>query len=243
MRHSRFPRFARGAIVVCAAAAFGACGGDSTSPVASPDALLLTGSVLKSLDSSAQAVEQANAGNIDLKAFVDSSLLALSTGITAKRLAVSTDLTTLPLYFVGIHRALNQSSGGGYSTWTLVGFDDPKHLTTLIEVSGYASAAAGGPPASVSGALGPIIDARFFAARSDGSITEWIATTGSASFLSDAPTGGCPDFTPTSTITCAIEAMHIHFSASAPSGSGAPARQAGVTTDVPVSAMRLTYSP
>src|SRR5690348_691427 len=125
---SPLTQLARMGFLSCAAAALVACGGDSTSPPATPDSLVLTGAVLKSLDSSAHAVEQANPGNADLKALVDSSLLALSAGVTAKRLDVSTDLTTAPLYFIGIHRAINESSGGAFSTWTIVGFDDPKHL-------------------------------------------------------------------------------------------------------------------
>lgn len=247
MRRSQFTRLALASLFTGAVAALAACGGDSTSPVNTPDELLLTGDVLKSLDSSAHVVEQANPGNADLKSLVDSTLLTLSAGITAKRLDVSTDLTTVPLYFVGIHRAINESSGGAFSTWTLVGFDDPKHLTTLVEVSGFAEAGSGGAPSSVSGTIGDaagIVNGRLFATANDGSVTEWIPTGGSASFLSDAPAGACPGFTPTATITCGMETMHIHFSVQASNASGgAGSRQASVTTDVPVPGMRLTYTP
>lgn len=247
MRRFHLTRLARITALSCAAATFIGCGGDSTSPTTPPDTLLLSGDVLKSLDSSAHAVEQANPGNADLQALVDSSLLALNAGITAKRLDVSTDLTNAPLYFVGVHRAINQSSGGAFSTWTLVGFDDPKHLTTLVEVSGFAQAGSGGAPSSVTATIGDgtgIVNGRFFHVGDDGSVIEWIPTAGSASFASDAPAGACPGFTPTSTITCALETLHTHFAATAPSGSGgAGARQASVATDVGVPAMRLTYTP
>lgn len=206
---------------------------------------MLTEDVLKSLDSTAQAAEQANPGNADLKALVDSTLLALNAGIIAKRLDVSTDLTTAPLYFVGVHRAINESTGGAFSTWTLVGFDDPKHLTTLIEMGGFAQAGSGVAPSSVSAAIGDgtgVVNGRFFGVGDNGSIAEWTPTSGSASFLSDAPTASCPNFTPTSTITCALETMHIHFTATA-SGGGTSSRQASVATDVGVPAMRLTYTP
>lgn len=238
-------RLARAAFLACAAAALAACGSDSTSPPATPDSLVLTGAVLKSLDSSAHAVEQANPGNVDLKALVDSSLLALSVGVTAKRLDVSTDLTTAPLYFIGIHRAINESSGGAFSTWTLVGFDDPNHLTTLVEVAGYAGSDAGGAPSTVSGTIGDgTVNGRFFHVDDTGSVTEWEPTSGSASFLSDAASGTCPGFTPTSTITCAMETMHATFTVNAASGSGgAGSRQASVTSEQAAPAMRLTYTP
>ena len=246
MRRFHLSRLARIAVLPFAAATFVACGGDSTSPTTPPDTLLLSGDVLKSLDSSAHAVEQANPGNVDLQALVDSSLLALNAGLTAKRLDVSTDLTTSPLYFVGIHRAINEPTGGAFSTWTLVGFDDPKHLTTLVEVSGFAQAGSGGAPTSVSAAIGDgtgSVNGRFFHVDANGIVTEWTPTTGSASFASDAPAGACPNFTPTSTISCALETMHTHFTVTAPSTGGAGARQASVTTDVGVPAMRLTYTP
>jgi hypothetical protein len=201
--------------------------------------------MLNSLDSTAQAAEQANPTNVDLKALVDSSLLALNAGITAKRLDVSTDLTTAPLYFVGIHRAYNESTGSSFSTWTLVGFDDPKHLTTLVEIGGFAQS-AGAAPSSMTGAIGDgsgVVNGRFFHVGENGSVTEWAPSTGAASFLSDSPAGACPGFTATSTITCALETMHIHFTAQATSGTGgAGSRQASVTTDAGVPSMRLTYT-
>ena len=237
-------RFARAGFLFCAAA-LAACGSDSTSPAGPPDSLVLTGTVLKSLDSSAHAVEQANPDNADLKALVDSSLLAISAGITAKRLDVSTDLTTAPLYFVGIHRAINESSGGAFSTWTLVGFDDPTHLTTLVEVAGFAQSGAGGAPSTVTGVIGDgTVNGRFFHVDDSGAVTEWAPNSGSASFLSDAASGTCPGFTPTSTITCAMETMHVSFTVNAATGSGsAGSRQASVTSVQAAPAMRLTYAP
>ena len=223
------------------------CAADNTGPTPPAETIVLTPGVLNSLDSTAQVIEQANPANFDLKALVDSTLLVLSAGVVAKRLAVSTDLTTSPLYFVGIHRAVARSTGGSFSTWTLVGFDDPTHLTTLVEVDGFAQSSSASAPGAVSGAIGDgtgIVNSLFLHVGSAGSVTEWNAGGGSAAFESDAPGSACPGFTATTLVTCALETMHVHFTATAGSGSGgASPRQASVATDVDVPAMRLNFAP
>jgi hypothetical protein len=70
------------------------------------------------------------------------------------------------------------------------------------------------------------------------------ANTGSASFVSDPAGGACPGFTATSVVSCALETMHVHFTAQAASGSGGAGQsQASLTTDVDVPAMRLKFTP
>jgi hypothetical protein len=231
----------------CVASALAACSSsDSTGPDTTSDVLQLTTKQVGSLDSTGQVITQANPGNANLKALVDSTLLVLTAGVQAKRLDVSTNLTTKPLYFVGVHRAVTTGSGS-FSTWTLVGIDDPSNLASLVEVSGFAAGTSGTPPTSVSGTIGAggggIVNGMLLAVAAGGAVTEWSAATGTASFSSDAPGAACPNFTPTANITCKLETMHVHFTLNAPSGTGgAGARQAGVGVDVDVPAMRLTYT-
>jgi hypothetical protein len=226
--------------------AFAACSrSDSTGPETASDVLQLTPTQVGALDSTGQVITQANPGNSTLKALVDSTLLVLTAGVQAKRLGISTNLTTKPLYFVGVHRAVT-GVNGPFSTWTLVGIDDPTKLTSLVEVSGFAASATDAPPTSVSGTIGDgggIVNGMLLAVGTGGAVTEWRAATGTASFVSDPPGAACPNFTPSANVTCTIETMHVHFTMNAPSGSdGAGARQATVATDVDVPAMRLTYT-
>jgi len=223
-----------------------ACGSDSTSPDGNnnaPDNIQFTSAVVRSLDSTGQVIVTANPGNIELKALLDSTFTVLTAGIQAKRADVSTNLTTAPLYLVGIHRAFSHS-GNSWSTWTLIALDDPSHLGSLIEVSGFAQNATSTAPASVSGSIGTgFVNAMFLQVGSGGSATQWHAGTGTVSFTSDAPGAACPGFIATSMITCAMETMHVTFNVSATSGSGgAGARQASVPTTVDVPTMRLTYT-
>jgi hypothetical protein len=138
---------------------------------------------------------------------------------------------------------------GSWSTWTLVALDDPSALTSLIEVSGFAQSAGSSAPTAVTGTIGDgtgVVNALMLQVGAGGAVTKWNAATGTASFSSDAPPPGaaCPGFTPTPVVTCALETMHVRFTASAPSGSGgAGSRQATLTTAAAVPAMRLTYTP
>jgi hypothetical protein len=221
-------------------------GADDTAPTTVPDKLQLTVGQVRSLDSTGQVIVQANPGNANLKALADSTLAVLTAGIEAKHVDLTTNLTTAPLYFVGIHRTTAQSTGS-WSTWTLVAIDDPSRLANLVEVSGFAQSASATAPASVSGTIGDgsgIVNATLLQVGAGGAVTEWRAGTGTVSFSSDAPSAPCAGFTGTAHITCALETMHVHFTVSAASGSsGAGARQATLSTDTAVPAMRLTYTP
>jgi hypothetical protein len=222
------------------------CGSDTTEPTTAPDKIQFTAGEVRALDSTGQVIVQTNPGDGTLKSLVDSTLMVFTVGVEARRVDVNTNLTTKPLYFVGIHRAVAQATGS-FSTWTVVGMDDPSHLTSLIEVSGFAQSQSGTAPTSVSGTIGDgrgIVNGTLLEVASGGVVTEWRAGSGTANFSSDPPGAACPGFTPTPKITCAIEVMHVRFAASAANGTrGASARQATVATEVAIPAMRLTYTP
>lgn len=234
-------------LVVCAVScALVSCSGsDPAGPEPPPDVLELTTKQLGALDSTGQVITQANPGNANLKSLVDSTLLVLTAGVQAKRLDVTTNLTTKPLYFVGVHRAVTSTSGS-FSTWTLVGMDDPEKLTSLVEVSGFAQNATATPPASLGGTIGDgtgFVNGLLLAVGNGGSVTEWRSTTGSASFSSGQAGASCPNFTATGNITCTLETMRVRFTVNAPNGTGgAGARSASVAMEVDVPTMRLTYT-
>jgi len=240
---NRFHRYASHTLLLTITLAVACGGSDSTGPTPVAETLELSTAQVASLDSTAQVILQANPGNSDLKSLVDSTLLVLTAGIQAKHIDVNTNLTTAPLYFVGIHRTVSRPFGS-FSTWTIVGFDDPSHLANLIEVSGFAHTTTVDVPMSVTGTIGDgtgIVNAMLLQVGAGGTVTQWRAGSGTASFASDAPGGACPGFT-NPTAVCSIETLHVHFTANAASGSGgAGARQAAVTTDVDVPTMRLNY--
>jgi hypothetical protein len=227
----------------------GACGHDSTAPVVDNGSLVtLSTSQLGSLDSTGGVLVSANPGNFDLKALVDSTFDVLTAGIQARRVSITTDLTSSPLLFVGIHRVFTHANGtNNFATWTAIGIDDPANLANLVEVSGFGINAAGKPPESVSGTIADGsggVNALFLQVGAGGAVAEWIANGGTVSFSSDSSTTGaaCPGFTPTAIISCTVETMHVHFTATASGGTGgAGARQASLPADVDVPTMRLNY--
>ena len=109
-------------------------------PTTTPDKLQLSAAQVQALDSTAQVIVRANPENADLKSLVDSTLMVLTAGVEAKRVDINTNLTTAPLYLVGVHRAVARASGS-FSTWTLIAIDNPAKLANLIEVSGFATGA------------------------------------------------------------------------------------------------------
>jgi hypothetical protein len=174
---------------------------------------------------------------------VDSTLLVLTAGVEAKRLDVTTNLTTKPLYFVGVHRAVTRGTTS-FSTWTLVGMDDPSKLTSLVEASGFAQNNTANPPTSVAGPIGNgNTNGLLLSVGDAGAVTEWRPDNGSVSFSSTPGTSACPNFPATGNITCTLETMHVRFSMTAPNGTnGAGARSAAIAAEVDVPAMRLTYT-
>jgi hypothetical protein len=234
------------AAVATLVAAVGCSSGSSTGSTHTPpsgDAFVLTSHQASSLDSTGQVVVAFNPGNSTLQSLLDSTLQVFTAGITAKRVDVTTDLTTAPLYFVGIHRVVQHASGS-FSTWTVVGMDDPEALVNLMEINGFAQNATATAPTSLSGTIGTgAVNALFLKVATGGAVTQWSANTGTVSFSSDAATVACPVANPAANTTCAIETMHVHFDVSAANdGTGGSGRHATVATDVDIPTMRLTYT-
>jgi len=234
-------------VAISALASLGACGSDSTGPILPSDVIQLTGGQVSALDSAVQVAVDNDPSNPDLRALLDSTIDVLAAGVQAKRIDVNTDLTTAPLFFIGIHRAYTIAAGGSFSTWTVVGFDDPSHVSTMIDLGGFAPGGAA-PPNSASGAIGGdgVGNARFFQLAAGGAVTYWIVSSGTERFVSDSTThgGACPGFKPIPRVTCTVETLHLHFDvAAAGSVDGAAgARHATVPADVDVPTMRLDYT-
>jgi hypothetical protein len=227
-------------------ASLAACGDSgSTDPVSVPEVRQLTTKEVGSLDSTARVITAANPGNGTLKSLMDSTLLVLTAGVEAKRLDVTTNLTTKPLYFVGVHRAVTRGATS-FSTWTLVGMDDPAKLTSIVEVSGFTQNATATPPTSVSGTIGDgsgLVNGLLLTVGDGGAVTQWNGSSGAVSFSSTPGTTACPTFPPSGNITCTLETMRVHFTVNAPNAAGgAGARSASISTDVDVPTMRLTYT-
>ena len=225
-------------------AAVAACSdSEPTQPQNTPDVLQLTTKDVTSLDSTGRVINQANPTNGTLKSLVDSTLLVLTAGVEAKRLDVTTNLTTKPLYFVGVHRAVTRGTSS-FSTWTLVGMDDPAKLTSIVEVSGFAQNNTATPPASISGTIGDntgVVNGLLLSVGDGGAVTQWNGASGTVSFSSTPGTTACPNFPASGNITCTLETMRVRFTVNAPNAT-AGARSASIATDVDVPTMRLTYT-
>lgn len=224
-----------------------ACGDDPASPGPTGEKITLSQTQVDAMSDRGNQIASANPGNESLRSFVDSTLQALQAGVQMQRLDVTTNLTDKPLYFVGIHRVVNQSNGSSFSTWTLVGFEDPTNFANIVQTSGFAQSSGGTAPGSVSGTIGDgtgIVNGQLLQVGASGSVATFNFASGTASFRSDAPSGPCPKVNPAPATTCSLEIMHVRFTVSATqSAAGSLERHASIATEVAVPAMRLTYTP
>lgn len=219
------------------AASVTACSNTIDNVPPAPATIQLTSTQETSLDSIGRAIKQGNPTNPDLQALVDSTLLVLHAGVEAKRIDITTDLTSVPLYFVGVHRAVSHTTGS-FSTWTLVGFDSFGALANLIEVAGFAQNGTATPPSSVAATIGDgtgFVNGMLLQIGANGAVTTYRATGGAVGFSSTAGGAACPGTMPAN-VTCALETMHVHFTL-----SGA-AKTASQPVDVDVPALRLSYT-
>lgn len=201
-----------------------------------PATIQLTSVQEASLDSIGRAIKQGNPSNPDVQSLVDSTLLVLHAGVEAKRIDITTDLTSVPLYFVGVHRAVSRATGS-FSTWTLVGFDSFGALANLIEVSGFAQSGNATAPSSVTGTIGDgsgVVNGMLLQIGANGTVTTYHATGGAVGISSTAGGAGCPGTMPAN-VTCSLETMHVHFTLSGAS------KTASQPVDVDVPALRLSY--
>lgn len=235
-------------LVAACIAALGCGDGTPTMPDPPTGAeFTLSQAQLSALTTRANRLADENPGNGSLQSLVDSTLLALQAGVVMKRLDVQTDLTTAPMYFVGLHRVIQQPGGGSFSTWTLVGFEDPAAFANVIQASGFAQSATATAPTSVSGTIGDglgFVNGQLLQVGDANSVTTWNVASGTASFSSDAPSGPCPNGNPEPRTVCTLEMMRVSFTITASqAGATNPTRHAMVTTEVAVPAIRLTYTP
>jgi hypothetical protein len=224
-----------------------ACGSDDPASPQPPtgETFTLTAGQVSAMNDRASSVEASNPDNTSFKSFVDSTLLALQAGVIMKKLDVTTNLTASPLYFIGIHRVVHQSNGGSFSTWTLIGFEDPANFANVVEVSGFAESANSTAPTTVGGAIGTgIINGQLLQVQPNGTVAVWNYSTGSASFASDAGGAACPNGSPEPKLTCTLENMTVTFDVtSSQSASSILSRTASMPVSVSVPAVRLTYTP
>lgn len=225
---------------LAAAVVVGACDSSkATGPTTLGDSFVLTAAQKSSLDSTGTVIKSANPANSTLAALVDSTLQVLAAGVEARHLNITTNLTTKPLYFVLVHHTF-QSPGNSWGTWNMVGFDDPSHMTVLVEVSGFAQNGTATSPVSVSGTIADgtgTVNGLMMEVASGGAVTTYSADGGSVSFTGGTPGGACPNFTPTANLNCTTETTMTQFTMTAGAKTGT------LSTAAEVAGMRVNYTP
>src|SRR4051812_129210 len=199
-----------------------ACGDGS--PTESPPVsgnITLSAAQLHSLDSSGTIIKQTFPQDPSVAAVVDSALRALSAGIVATRVTLTTNVQPAPQYLVGIHRVFRHGTTSS-STWTVIAMDDPSHLSSLVEAGGFAQSSSTTAPETVSGTIGSsgnIGNGLALELGASNAVRMWRFNSGTASF-SSTPTGtACPNFTATAVVSCTLETLRVSFAVTGTNGS------------------------
>ena len=198
---------------VLAATLLAGCTKDPSSPRPTPGTIELTGAQAATVTS---RIELAVTSNADLAWLADSVQLVITSGATAKRIAVTTDFDVDEYFAVSLQRK-RSAGANSFSTFHLIGFDDPTNPTHFVVISGYASDADASPPLLASGtfdAPGTSVSVNGYLIGLENSMVRtWRATAGSASLATGGGSAGaCVGFPATDGVTCAEGEIQVSFS-------------------------------
>lgn len=164
--------------------------------------------------------EQMATAHPDLAWLADSIQLVVRTGASAKRIVVTSEGEEIAYYGVGLQRNVITSTSA-FSTWYLFAFDDASNPSDFIIANGFASASGTTAPTTVNGPFGGDIAHGHFIAM-DGSIKDWRAVSGGATFRTATSGGSCPAVGTLPTgVTCTQSDLEVSFdivSTTVPSG-------------------------
>ena len=180
-----------------------ACGSDnSTGP---PNALTLSATQATVLTNK---IGQIAPINPEIGWLADSANLVLRSGAEVDLIPLSITTGAGPFYAVGLQRRV-QLTGGAFTTFDLIAFNDPSNPTDFLIVDGFNSGSST-PPTSVSGAFdGPIHGYLF---HLDGNtVSAWRAALGSGTLTSGAPGSACAGFQSSAGVTCAQASLTSTF--------------------------------
>ena len=171
----------------------------------------------------------------------DSANLVLRSGAEADLIPLTITTGTGPFYAVGLQRRV-QLTGGSFSTFDLIAFNNPSSPTDFLIVDGY-NFGSSTPPTSASGAFeGPVNGYLFHV---DGStVSAWRAGLGSGTLNGGALGTACTGFQGTADVTCAQATMSATFAITAAFQDAGPSSstiaQASLASST-VSGIALSY--
>ena len=184
-------------------------------PVTTGEVITLTQAQAATLVSRMTSFSSASGGDATLAALGDTARFVLTAGAEARQIEVTTDLGAGPYWAVSIHRTRvgTGTSPMSWSTFNVIGFNEPNDPTRFIVLGGFNQVAGTTPPSSVSGSIGSTANSSLTAhlfSVSGSQVSTWHASGGTSSLSATSGPESCPGFTATG-MTCVKSTMTVNF--------------------------------
>jgi hypothetical protein len=178
-----------------------------------------------------------------LSALADTIQFVVKSGAEVQRIDVTTSFGVTSYWTVSLHRT-HSGPSQSWSTFHVIGFDDPSDPTEFLILGGFSQVAGTTAPTSISGSIGSnassSLTGHFFGVIGD-QVGMWNASGGTVSMTATSTAGACPNFTAQG-MTCAKSSMATTFSITQTVTGGAPAtgQRTGSASDATVPGVRLS---
>jgi hypothetical protein len=217
-----------------------ACESDTTLPNPTGDLITLSAQQAALI---VDRVVQFSSSDPTLGALADTIQFVVKSGAEVQRVDVTTSFGVTSYWTVSLHRA-NVGASQSWSTFHVIGFNDPSAPTEFLILGGFSQVAGTTAPTSISGSIGSnassSLTAHFFGVIGD-QVGMWNASGGTVSMTASSTGASCPNFS-ASGMTCVKSSMATTFSITQTVTGGAPAtgNRTGSASDATIPGVRLT---
>ena len=214
---------------------------DETTPPGGPtgDLIVLTASQATAL---VDRFEQLSSSDPILGSLADTIRFVITAGAEVQRIDATTNFGADSYYVVSLHRTFSGTSQS-WSTFHVIGFNDPSNPTEFLILGGWSQTSGSTPPTSVSGSIGASgntsLTGHFFSA-SGTNVNMWHADAGTVSLNASATAESCPGFSAPG-MTCVKSDMSVTFAITGTvPENGATGERTGSGTASSVPGVRLS---
>lgn len=183
------------------------------------------------------SMTQLASANSSMAWLTDSAALMLQAGAVAKHIIVGVDGAARDYYAVSLQRNF---AAAQFSTLHVFAFDDPAEPRSFMVLSGYWSQLAG-PRTELSGTYGGVNVHADFVTLSGGSVTDWRASSGTATMFNDHSDGSCTPAGLPSDATCEFNVIGVETDVTAAGPESGPQDHAAAVARVLIPGLLIAF--
>lgn len=188
-------------------------------------------------------IEQFSSTDPTLGALADTIQFVVKAGAEVQRVEATTSFGVTSYWTVSLHRS-RAAPSQSWSTFHVIGFNDPSNPTEFLILGGFAQVVGATPPTSLNGPIGATpnssLTGHFFSVVGT-QVGMWNASGGTVSMTATSSGESCPSFNAPG-MTCTKSSMATTFSITQTVTGGAPAtgNRTGSASGATVPGVRLS---